>query len=817
MGTEDTLGDQARSDSDADDGVERVDPAQGASASPHAELSADAEPDADVQPDADGPADAQPDAMEILKETGDGVAGAAHAPTTRWGELVARGTALRPSLKALIAFLLFELVTIAIWARPVLFELGSRYIGEGGGDSKLYIWSLGWTPWALTHHSDLLHTTMIYAPKGISLAWVTFLPGAAFLAWPITKLFGPLAAYNVWLMLAPALAALGAYLVCHRITDRFWASLVGGYVFGFGTFLVGHMHGHLNLVLVFPVPLAVYVVVRRVQGSLGPVATVLWLTLILVGQFLFSTELFATATMYFVLAFACALIFGGRLRKRFLMTGLLVAGSYVLAAIVLSPYIRSALDHAPAAALRPTDRTVIDLYSLIIPRATTVFGTVPALLERSLRFPATSVEDAGYISVALLAVLIGFAITGRRRWSTWGLLTFWVLGTVLAFGAWLHIGGERTSIRLPGALLADMPLLKNATPQRFPVYTALALGLIVAIWLTRAGRRWWAPLAWTLALGGCFLLLARVNEPPFHPTEHLPAFFTGGDVGTVVRPGENVLVIPRDKGAEMHFQTAAGFPFRMPQGHVGPVPDQFQGNPLSRGLARVQPHPYMPAPASFAAWLEQNGVTAVIVDDIARPRFEPLVRSVGMEPVFEGGGVSVWRPEGGTYVVYDPWQVNVATRIDGQTRVFASFSMPSLDGSERIERGDYGATPMIMSFFDATCDCEQQLLELQAFHEANPGVPVLAVESFTGTDPPRDVVSELGLTYEVGLDPIGRVAQMFTFPGKPGTAAKRTGYTADGLDLPITIGVAANGRATLPRAGTLDQRALAKLATAVGA
>src|SRR5439155_4285540 len=160
------------------------------------------------------------------------------------------------------------------------------------------------TPLGLSHGSSPLHTGYVFAPNGIDLTWSTLIPGPAIVAWPITAVFGTLVSFNILMLVAPALAAWAAYLVCRRITDRFWPAFAGGYLFGFSSYMAGHMESHLNLVLIFPVPLAVYLVVRRVEGSVGPWACVGWLTLTLVGLFSIYLDAFATSTLVATIAFA---------------------------------------------------------------------------------------------------------------------------------------------------------------------------------------------------------------------------------------------------------------------------------------------------------------------------------------------------------------------------------------------------------------------------------------------------------------------------------------------------------------------------------
>ena len=183
----------------------------------------------------------------------------------------------RPALSAFGAFALYLIASIAIWGRDVVAHLGSRYVAIGHvGDPDYFRWALAWTPWALTHGRSPLTSDLVFAPQGIDLRWSAIVPGPAIVAWPVTKLFGTLVSYNVWMLLGPALAGWGAFLVCRRVTHATWPSIAGGAVFGFSASMAAQMQSHLNLVLIFPVPLAVYLVIRRVEGSIGRVAFLIW-------------------------------------------------------------------------------------------------------------------------------------------------------------------------------------------------------------------------------------------------------------------------------------------------------------------------------------------------------------------------------------------------------------------------------------------------------------------------------------------------------------------------------------------------------------
>ena len=129
----------------------------------------------------------------------------------------------------------------------------------GWGDPTIYIWSLAWWPHALLHGLNPFVTNALFVPDRVDLARpFDAAPLAGIVAMPITLLFGPIVSYNLLMLASPMLAAFFAFFLCRYITRNFVSSLFGGYVFGFSTYMLGHMLGHLHLVLIFPIPAMVH-------------------------------------------------------------------------------------------------------------------------------------------------------------------------------------------------------------------------------------------------------------------------------------------------------------------------------------------------------------------------------------------------------------------------------------------------------------------------------------------------------------------------------------------------------------------------------
>src|SRR5581483_4366780 len=121
-------------------------------------------------------------------------------------------------------------------------------------DPEIFVWSLAWWPHAILHGENPFVTHAIWATPGVNLAWTTSIPGLAVLAAPLTIVAGPMLAYNVLAIAMPALAAWTAFLLCRRLTGSLWASLAGGYLFGFSPYIFGQTEGHMHESSVFLVP-----------------------------------------------------------------------------------------------------------------------------------------------------------------------------------------------------------------------------------------------------------------------------------------------------------------------------------------------------------------------------------------------------------------------------------------------------------------------------------------------------------------------------------------------------------------------------------
>ena len=228
----------------------------------------------------------------------------------------------------------------------MLREGGGSVVGSYGSDQATFAWSLAWWPHAIEHGLHPLLTDRVYAPDGWNLAWTSSIPGPALLAWPLTAVFGPLAAYDVLALAAPALAAWCTFLLCRELGTGTPAALAGGLVFGFTTYEAAETLNHLNLALVFTLPLAGLVVARYLRGALSDRRFVVLFALCVLGVFATFLETLFWATLGGAVALGAGLaLTRGRERALLFRCLLLCSAAYAIALVVASPFLWVALAH----------------------------------------------------------------------------------------------------------------------------------------------------------------------------------------------------------------------------------------------------------------------------------------------------------------------------------------------------------------------------------------------------------------------------------------------------------------------------------------
>ena len=542
-------------------------------------------------------------------------------------------------------------VSFLYFGLRLLIEPGRQYIGSYD-DPQIPIWSFGWWPHALLHGQNPFFTHSVWAPAGVNLAWANTVPAISIAFTPLTLITGPIAAYNVAAIAMPAISAWAAFLLCRHLTRRWWPSLVGGYLFGFSSYILGHTTGQPQLTAAFVVPLVALIFLRYLEGSVSKRRFTLLMGLLLAMQLFISMEVAFTLTL--VLAGALLLGFALVPSKRSRLVAVLapLTGAYVIAAVLASPFLYYALTAVRVSGFQTPSDFVADLLNVFIPTHVEASGA-GWLHDVSVRFPGNYTEQGAFIGLPVLAIIVLFARTRGRSAGGRFLLVSLSVALLASLGPELTVGGHRVvplptplgheTVTVPGVGTKFLPLFDNALPVRFALYTSLAAAVIVALWM--ASRPTADVLLWLLPALAVLLLVPNPAAKIWATTYKLPPFFTDAAYRSCLDRNETILPQPvRGGGQSMLWEVVDGFRFRMAGGRLQTsAPTSFL-HPASIAQIAVGNPPVRDQSRLLAAYFRAKGVTSAIVAKEQSSIWAPALDRIAKRQ--DVGGVLLYRIAG---------------------------------------------------------------------------------------------------------------------------------------------------------------------------
>ncbi len=593
-----------------------------------------------------GAAEPAPDVAEPAPDV------SAAAGTTRPRLDLARAT--RPALQCVYAFVAFLVVFVVIYAPPVARHLNVPNLRQYWTDPNFYTWAMQWWPYAIAHGVNPLFSSQIGAPQGYDLAWASTTPSVALVLWPVTAMFGVVVSYNVMLLLVPPVSALACFLLCRRLTGKFWPSLLAGAVYGFCPYVLVHnWQGQPNLTMIALFPLMAYLALRWWDGSMTSVWFVVWLALAMAVEFYTFNEAFFDMTAVLAGGLVIGLAVAGRAawRRAARLAGL-TAIAYVAAIALAAPYLYYALSHNSTAFTRQASEFSLRLVRLVLPWADKVFG-VRGLVSYTASVGRGGIDD--YVGLPLLLVLLGIAVFAWRRRITRLLVIGFVFVLALAAGPVLFVGNGPL-VHLPWGGLWGLPIARSAEPSRFTVFLVLILAIALALWLASPSKsRLVSAARWALGLLAVAAVLfdtptanQAINpippgyQPPaaMKPVNQLPPFITQGMYRRYLQPGETVVIVTHRGNAGMLFQAASGFYFRIAGGFINASLTPQNALPHQITLAA---HPSDVADKKLADYIRSSGLGAIVVEQAWE---DPWMRNFSTRLGMRGtsvGGVTVYQ------------------------------------------------------------------------------------------------------------------------------------------------------------------------------
>ncbi|MGW5670361.1 hypothetical protein [Micromonospora sp. NPDC003776] len=479
---------------------------------------------------------------------------------------------------ALLFVLLAGWLTHGLWPDP-----GQRMLALNPADQTLYEWFLAVDSRALLGDFSLL-TDRLNAPDGVNLMANTTVIALGVLFAPITLVFG--APVSFALLVAGNLAgtAVAWYLLFTRtMRARRVAAALGAALCGFGPGMVSQSNGHLHMTAQWLVPVIVWLVVRLLRAADpagrpdGPdrwrmATSAAGLVAVVTVQIFIGEEvLFLTALTLLVMAVAYGLADRALLRRALpgFVGGLLVAAGAALFVLGYPLWHQFAGPQGIADGMFSPYYFSADLTSWSTLSPLSVLGS-----DASARLTTGPAEYDTFLGWPLLLVTIGCVVWLGRRPLVAACFAGGLVMAVLSLGPEVVVGGERTGVPGPYALLTGLPVVDGALPMRFALAVLPLAGAVLTLAVDRAlSDRGPARRLVPLAVGAALL---SVLPAPLRTADRpaLPEFIAAGHWRQCVRPGGVLVPVPTATPKDpwpMRWGTAAGAAFGMPEGFfIGP-------------------------------------------------------------------------------------------------------------------------------------------------------------------------------------------------------------------------------------------------------
>ncbi len=381
-----------------------------------------------------------------------------------------------------IIIYLFYLGIAALITWPLVTVFSTQLVGHPFGDSYEYMRHIWWIKHALQTGQSIFNQPLLAYPDGLTGAWLWGNPLQSFPAWLFAFVMPLSAAFNFSVLLTLALNGWTMYWLMWHLTDKNrGAALLAGLVFLAAPTFQGQLGaGHTGLLVLWPVPLYIYGLIRLKNSP--HLRWLIWSALFFVvslwGNMLLIIFLIAPVTALFVLMRLIERDWRG-------LAGLLGAALIggLLSLIFILPVARETLN-SPAIQESNEVRYSADLLSIVTP---SFYHPIFKNFDYTHKILGIEpFERIGYVGIiATLLVIVALWKVKNARW--WLLLAViaWIfsLGPLLkAFDqvVLLNLGEYQSYVTLPWLIFHNLPLLNlTRTPARFNMVVALAVAVMV--------------------------------------------------------------------------------------------------------------------------------------------------------------------------------------------------------------------------------------------------------------------------------------------------------------------------------------------------
>ncbi|HEY8534541.1 MAG TPA: hypothetical protein VIL44_11860 [Micromonospora sp.] len=438
---------------------------------------------------------------------------------------------------------------LAFWVTARVWWHLDHGLADNRMDQAFFEWMLAHGAHVVTDFAYPFVSKQMNVPDGVNMMANTSVLGISIPLAPVTLIFGPHIAFNVFLTGALIATATSWYVVLSRclIRNR-TAAWLGGLFCGFAPSMVSHANAHPNIVAQFLVPVIVWRVLRLrepgrwLRNGLLLAAAIIW-------QAFINLEILLLVAVGIGLFLGVYLLLRPEARRDVptVLAGLGVAAvasgivlAYPLYILFFGPQAYHGLPH-------DIRRYGADLASFVAFSRESLAGT-PAAAAPLAQNPTEENAFFGWPLVVLVAAIVLWL---RRSAEVIALAVVGLVFAAFSLGPEILFRGQETGIPFVWRLMVNMPVLHSVVPTRWAMEIAPVVGLLLAIAWTRvselAGRhRDLSRGIRAAAATGFAMALVPIAPTPL-PSVKLPTtpeFITAGMWKQYVGEGQSVCTLP---------------------------------------------------------------------------------------------------------------------------------------------------------------------------------------------------------------------------------------------------------------------------------
>jgi len=380
---------------------------------------------------------------------------------------------------------LLSFVAVALYVTAPLWLNLDHELRDDPQDQAFFEWMLAHGARILTDGVYPFFSDRMNYPDGVNMMANTSVLAASLPLTPVTAVFGPHVAFNLFLTLALAATGISWYLVLSRqfVSSRL-AAWIGALFCSFAPSMIAHTGGHPNIVSQFLLPLIIWrtLELRRAGKS---VRNGLILAGLLIWQAFINLEiLFMTAVG---LGIFCGVMALTRFRRhrgeaRTFVRGLGVAAGTVITVLAYPLSVQFFGPQSYHGLPQYVKELGADLASFTAYSRHSIAGN-SVIADRLAQNPA---EENAFFGWGLVILFFGLVVWMRRTVAVVTLGAVALLFAAMSLGPHIFVNGINTGRLGLWAYLQHVPVLDSAVPTRWAMAIAPIVGLVLALGVQRA-------------------------------------------------------------------------------------------------------------------------------------------------------------------------------------------------------------------------------------------------------------------------------------------------------------------------------------------